>query len=454
MSERVGAAAASAPAMPESKSASRREIWAWAFFDFANSGYTTVVLTTIYSAYFVAVVAAQLDAATPGSATLLWTFSIAAANLIVLIGGPVIGAIADVRASKKPFLFCSALLCVVSTALLAFAGAEHLYLAVFLVVLSAVAFALGENLIAAFLPEIAQPRDMGRISGYGWSLGYFGGLLTLAICLAYVNWAKAAELAASHYVPVTLLITAVVFAITAMPTFLWLRERAVPHLRPAGASYLRDGAAQVFLTLRHAVALKDLFRFLACLVLFQAGVATVVVVAAIYAQEVMGFDSSQLIILIMVVNLTAAAGAFAFGYAQDRWGSVRSLTAALLVWIAAIGVAYFTTVEAHLWLAGNLIGLAMGATQAGGRALIGRLTPANRNAEIFGLWGLANRAAAILGPVSYGLIIEASGGDYRLALLSTLFFFIGGLILLATVDEQRGVAAAGTVARRASPHPQ
>lgn len=422
--------------------ASRREILAWAFFDFANSGYTTVVLTTVYSAYFVAVVAAELDVTSPGAATLLWTLSIAAANLIVLLAGPVIGAIADVRASKKVFLLFSALLCVVSTALLAITGPEQLHLAVVLLVLSAVAFALGENLIAAFLPEIAQQQDMGRISGYGWSLGYFGGLLTLAICLAYVNWAKGQALAATHYVPVTLVITAVVFAVTAMPTFLWLRERAVPRARTAAVSYLREGTSQVLKTLRHAVALQDLFRFLACLVLFQAGVATVVVVAAIYAQEVMGFDSSQLIMLIMVVNLTAAAGAFAFGYAQDRWGSVRSLTVALLVWIAAIGVAYFTTTEAHLWLAGNLIGLAMGATQAGGRALIGRLTPESRNAEIFGLWGLANRAAAILGPVSYGLIIEVSGGDYRLALLSTLAFFVGGLVLLVSVNEERGMAAA------------
>ena len=164
----------------------------------------------------------------------------------------------------------------------------------------------------------------------------------------------------------------------------------------------------------------------------------VVVVAAIYAQEVMGFNSQQLILLIMVVNLTAAVGAFVFGFAQDRFGSVPSLAVALLVWITACLVAYFGDSLVHFWLAGNLIGLAMGATQAGGRALVGQFTPEARNAEFFGLWGLANRTAAIIGPISYGVISQLTGGNHQQALLSTLTFFVAGLLLLLTVNEARG----------------
>jgi UMF1 family MFS transporter len=422
--------------------ATRREIFAWACFDFANSGYTTVVMTTIYSAYFVAVIAARLDVHSPGSATLLWTLSIGAANLIVLLSGPVIGAIADHKGRKKPYLLVTAIVCVISTAMLSLAGPAHLTVAVVLLVISAVAYASGENLIAAFLPEISDPKDMGRISGYGWSFGYFGGLLTLALCLAYINWAKQGGADATGYVPATLVITAIIFALAATPTFRWLRERTQVVDDVDVSSYLRAGTDRVLTTLRQKAHFPDLFRFLGCLILFQAGVSTVVVVAAIYAQEVMGVVSSQLIILIMLVNLTAAAGAFGFGYAQDHWGSVPSLVVALLVWIAAIGVALYASSGAHLWLAGNLIGLAMGATQAGGRALIGRMTPASRNAEIFGLWGLANRAAAIIGPISYGVITQLSGGDHQLALVSTLAFFIAGLCVLVTVNEQRGMAAA------------
>jgi UMF1 family MFS transporter len=239
----------------------------------------------------------------------------------------------------------------------------------------------------------------------------------------------------------SLLFTAIIFASTAAPTFIWLKERAIQRAVPTGFSYLRAGFTKVKQTFTHSAQLPDLFRFLMCLTLFQAGVSTVVVVAAIYAQEVLGFDSQQLIILIMVVNLTAAAGAFAFGFAQDRWGSVPSLTGALLVWIVAIILTLLADQERDVWIAGNLIGLAMGATQAGGRALVGRLTPESRNAEFFGLWGLASRAAAILGPVSYGIVNRITDGNYQVAMFTTLGFFIAGLVLLLTVNEKRGQLA-------------
>lgn len=419
--------------------ASRGEILAWSFYDFANSGYATVVLTTIYSAYFVAAVAGGEGGLSSGSATLLWTMAIAAANFFVLFSGPIVGAIADCRAAKKPFLLATTVICVFSTALLATVEPGQLVAAMCLLILSAIAFASGENLIAGFLPEIASSDNMGRISGYGWSLGYFGGLLTLGSCLAYISWASGQQMDATEYVPVTLLITALIFALAATPTFVWLRERALPRPLAPGSSYIRAGFNEVKKTLQRAAQLPDLFRFLTCLTVFQAGVATVVVIAAIYAQEVMGFDSQQLIILIMVVNFTAAAGAFVFGHAQDRFGSVPSLTVALLVWIAAIGATWFASTTTHVWLAGNLIGLAMGATQAGGRALVGQFTPVSRSAEFFGLWGLASRAASIIGPLTYGLVSSVSGGNHRMALLSTLAFFVAGLLLLLTVDEKRGM---------------
>ena len=421
--------------------AGRREVLAWALYDFANSGYTTVVLTTIYSAYFVAVVAGTVPNLSPGTATLLWTVAVATANFCVLLSAPIIGAIADYRATKKQFLLFTTIGCVMFTALLALVGPGQVVLGMTFLILSAIAFAAGENLIAAFLPEITPPDKMGRISGYGWSLGYFGGLLTLGSCLAYITWASERGQQPADYVPVTLLITAAIFALAALPTFLWLRERATPRPLAAGMSYVRAGFGQVRQTLVSAAQHRDLFRFLACLTVYQSGVATVVVIAAIYAQEVMGFDSQQLILLIMVVNLTAAVGAFAFGFAQDRYGSVPTLGAGLLVWVAAVGVTYFAVDAADLWLAGNLMGLALGATQAGGRALVGQLTPVARSAEFFGLWGLASKAAAILGPLSYGIITRLSDGNHRLALLSTLAFFIVGLLLLTTVDEHRGKAA-------------
>ncbi len=411
-------------------------------FDFANSGYTTVVMTTIFSAYFVAVVAGGPGGLPSGTATLLWTLAVGGANLCVLLSAPVLGAIADRRAAKKPLLLASTVTCAAGTALLALAGPSDVALGLTLVVISAIGFATGENLISAFLPEIVSTRKMGRMSGYGWSLGYLGGLLTLGICLAWIAWARQQGLEETRFVPITLVITAGVFALAALPTFLWLRERAVPTPLKPGETYLRAGMQQVRRTIRNAVLLPDLFRFLTAMAVFQSGVATVVVLSAVYAREVMGFDSQSLVILIMVVNATAAAGAFLFGHLQDRLGSVPTLVIVLLIWVTAIALIAAADSPADIWFGGNLIGLAMGASQSVGRALVGRLTPAHQTAEMYGLWGMANRIAAIAGPLSYGIIGYVTGGNHRVAVLSTLFFFLTGLVLLLRVDEKRGMAAA------------
>lgn len=420
--------------------AARKELLAWAFFDFANSGYTTVVQTTIFSAYFVGIVAGG-PAYPSGLGTFLWAVSIGLANFFVMICAPVIGTIADYRAYKKRFLLMSSLLCVFSTALLATVGPGDIVWGMMLVIISATMFAVGENLIAAFLPEIVPREKMGRMSGYGWSLGYFGGLLTLTLCLAYISWAEQQNLPSQHYVPITMLITAVIFALTATPTFLWLRERAIALPPVSGLSYVSIGFGRLRETLKKAVHFRDLFRFLITLAVYQSGVSTVVVLAAVYAQEVMGFTTRELILLIMVVNVTAAVGAFICGHLQDRIGSVRTLAITLFIWILAIMMALAATEPQHMWIVGNIIGLSMGGSQSVGRALVGQFTPAGRSGEFLGLWGLVNRLSAITGPLSYGVMNFLSHGDHRLSLLSTLAFFVVGLLLLRRVDEKRGKAA-------------
>ncbi len=419
-----------------------RELLAWAFYDFANSGYTTVVQTTIFSAYFVGVVAGVEQGVTPGLSTLLWSLAIGLANFVVMISGPLLGAIADHRACKKRFLLISSIGCVTATASLAWVGPGDVGLGMVLVTVSAIMFASGENLIAAFLPELVQEENMGRLSGYGWSLGYFGGLLTLGICLAYITWAKQQGLPATHFVPVSLLITACIFALAALPTFIWLRERAIPAVWDRSRSSLHISYTRLVHTFKEAARFRDLFWFLITLGVYQSGVSTVIVLAAIYAQEVMGFDTQALIVLIMVVNVTAAVGAFICGHLQDRIGSVPTLAITLVIWIVAVIVAILAKETLDMWIAGNLIGLAMGASQAVGRALVSKFSPVERTGEFLGLWGLVNRLSAIVGPLSYGLINYWSQGNHRMSLLSTLVFFIVGLALLIKVNESRGKAAA------------
>jgi MFS transporter, UMF1 family len=422
--------------------APRRELFAWAMYDFANSGYTTVVLTTIFNAYFVGVVVGKAAGFPEGAGTLLWTVAVSIPNALVLVSAPVLGAIADHYAAKKRFLLVTTIGCILGTALLALAGPGDVWLAVALVVLSNLAFATGENLIAAFLPEISDQGAMGRISAFGWAVGYLGGMTVLGVCLAYVSWAQRHGFDATRYVPVTMLIVAGTFALAATPTFLWLKERAVRAPSSRGRHSLTIGFHRLRQTLADSARFRDLFRFLMALTVYYCGINTVIVLAAVFAQEVMGFRTSDIIVLVMVVNVTAAVGAFLFGRVQDRLGSLPTLAITLLIWIGACGLAFWTDSRADFWIVANLVGIALGSSQASGRALVGQLAPPGRAAEFFGLWGLAGKLAAIVGPLSYGLITYLTAGNHRLAMLSTGFFFVVGLVILATVDERRGRAAA------------
>jgi MFS transporter, UMF1 family len=415
----------------------RREVWAWAMYDFANSGYTTVVITAIFNAYFVAVIAGNAP-----WATFAWTLALALSYALIMFIAPLIGAYADAYAAKKKLLALTTTGCVIFTALLFFAGPGNLWLAIPLIILSNFFYGSGENLVAAFLPELARGRALGRVSGWGWSLGYIGGLASLGACLAYVTWAQGQGKPAADFVPVTMLIVAILFALSSLPTFLFLKERAVPQPHLLGKSPLQESFARLGQTLRHASLYRDLRRFLICTVFYQAGIQAVITLAAIYAQQAMHFSTQQTIMLIFVVNITAAIGAFLFGHVQDRIGHIPTIALTLIGWIIMVLLAWAAQGPPMFWLAANLAGICMGSSQAAGRALVGLLSPAPRRAEFFGLWGMAVKLSAILGPLTYGLVSWISQGDHRLAILITGSYFVAGLAILFGVNVRRGRRAA------------
>ena len=415
----------------------KREVFGWAMYDFANSGYTTVVLTAVFNAYFVGVVAG--DAAW---ATFAWTSALAASSAIVMLTMPSLGAYADLRAGKKRLLALSTAGCVLTTALLARTGPGDLWLAVAAVVLSNVFYTYGESLIAAFLPELARRDALGRVSGWGWSFGYFGGMLTLGLSLAYVLQAQAQGQPATHFVPVTMLITAAVYGLASLATFGLLRERARPQPDALRGGGVRASLRRLAQTWRHARDYRDFVWLMACSVAYQAGIAVVIALAAVYAEQVLGFRQTQTMLLIFIVNIASAVGAFVFGYWQDRVGHKRALGFTLAGWIAMTLLAAAATEAMLFWLAALLAGLCMGSSQSAGRAMAGAFAPEARLAEFFGLWTFAVRLAAIVGPMTYGLVTLATGGNHRAAILSTGLFFVAGLALLAPVDVGRGVAAA------------
>jgi UMF1 family MFS transporter len=414
-----------------------REVWSWAMYDFANSGYTTVVITTIFNAYFVSVVAGNQP-----WATFAWTVALAVSYAVIMLTAPVIGAYADAYAAKKKLLALTTIGCVAFTALLAFSGPGSLWLTIALIVLSNFFYGSGENLIAAFLPELATGRSLGKVSGWGWSLGYVGGLVSLGACLAYVAWAQHHGLQGTDFVPVTMLITAALFAVSSLPTFLFLKERAVPQPHLQGLNMVQESFARLNQTIKHARNYRDLRRFLVCTVFYQAGIQAVITLAAIYAQQAMHFTTQQTIMLIFTVNITAAIGAFLFGHLQDRIGHIQTIALTLVGWIIMVGLAWAAQGPGMFWAAANLAGICMGSSQSAGRALVGLLSPASKRAEFFGLWGLAVKLSSILGPVTYGLVSWISKGDHRLAILITGSYFVAGLSILVGVNVWRGKRAA------------
>jgi UMF1 family MFS transporter len=408
----------------------RWDYWAWASLDFANSGYTTVVITAVFNAYFVSVI---LDGAT--FATLAWTLVLSVSYVLVLISAPFLGAYADAYAAKRRLLAWATALCVLGTLGLSLTGPGDWAWAAVLLVVSNLAYASHQNLSAGFLHEIADEESLGKWSGLGWAWGYLGGLLTLLLALGWVQLAPGllgeSEVSAQVKVGGALVLTALVFAAVGFVALAVLRERSIPtHLDWTGAWARLWGD---FHRIQHQTGLV---RFLLCVVVYQAGVAAVIGLAAVYAQAVMGFDLTQTILLVLVVNITASLGAAGFALFHDRLGHRNSLALSLLLWIAMVGVAAWGSSLESFWIAANLAGLAMGSSQSGARAAVASLAPLDAQSEAFGAWGVAVHLASICGPLVYGLVTWITNNDHRLAILSVGAFFVVGLVLLMRVPFQ------------------
>lgn len=410
----------------------KKELFGWVMFDFANSSFITVIVTVVFSAYFVSHVVGDEVLGVK-----YWGWGLALSNLIVMLIGPVIGAMADFSGAKKRFLLATCLTCVVFTACLFFVGEGDILLALFFLILANIGFAAGENFCAAFLPEIATPEEMGKISGYGWAFGYVGGLISLFLCLVIFKVFGQEPL----QVRATFLMTALFFLVSALPTFLWVKERGVARERPAGQSFIAIGFGRLADTFRDMKDFSELIRFLIVFFLFSCGISTVISFSAIYAEQIIGFSKADTLLFFIVVQVSSTIGAFIFGFVEDKIGAKRTIAVALLIWVIVILGAWWSPSKTLFWFVGNLAGLAIGSSQSSSRALVALFTPPEKSAEFFGLWGLSGKFAATVGIYSYSLMTTLTG-SMRSAILLTGLFFIAGLIGIFTVNEEKGKAAA------------
>lgn len=406
---------------------SKREVLAWASYDFANSGYTTVILTAVYNAFFVSVVAENAL-----WATFAWTLTITLSNVLSIVVVPAVSAIADAKAEKRLWLGIMTLVCCVSTALLAFTGEGTLLSAIFLVVISNTAFNAGVSLNSAFLSELAKPEAFGKVSGWGWSFGYLGGIVSLAFSLLIVFQGQACGFSAAQYVPLTALSTAILYFLVALPMLLMVKERSKPKYTTIEKSF-KELRKQTSESLRLLKQFPEFLKFCVCGLFYQAGIAVVITLSAVYAQLVMHFTTAETIVLILVVNVTAAVGAFLFGYVQDWLGHKKTLGITIFLWVVMGVLAAFSTGPIMFWIAANIAGVAMGSSQSAGRAVVAVFAPSGQLAQFYSAWNVAVWGANILGPLTYGLVTWISAGDQRIAILCTTLYFVIGLLILKRV---------------------
>jgi UMF1 family MFS transporter len=419
-----------------SEKASKLEIFSWCLYDFANSSFTTVIVTAFYVLYFKEVV---LRGYPSGKGDFFWGLSIAMSMAFVALSSPVLGAVADYSGAKKKFLRFYSLQCIVFTGLLFFVKEGDILTGMLFFILANIGFEGGIVFYNAFLPEIATAENIGRISGYGWSLGYFGGLTALVMVLPLVK---------GGFTPENLLkcrlsfvVIALCFLVFSFPTFIFLKERAIPKILTDGKSYIHVGFSKLRDTFREIKRYQQLLRFLLAYFLFNDAIATTISFSAAYAQDTLNFSVEENIILIIVINITAAIGAFLFGFIVDRIGAKKTISITLLIWITVVISAYLSDTKFGFWIIANIAGTAIGASQSASRSLLGSFSPKNRSAEFFGFEAVCGRFSAIFGPVVFG-IVSSWTGSQRTAILSIGFFFVTGFLLLQRVNEQEGIRAA------------
>ncbi len=414
-----------------------RTLWAWSFFDFANSAFTTLIITFVYATFFVKGIAE-----TETSGTFWWTWGVLtpSAALVALLS-PLLGALADRTGTRKRALLMTTLLCVGATALLFFPQRGDVVTAVVLVAIANVAFELGQVFYNAFLPEIAPPEKIGRVSGWGWALGYAGGLLCLIISLFVFIQPEVApfglDKATGEHVRVTNVLVAVWFLLFSLPALLVLKEPKAEGGAPRGL--IRATFGELKETARHLRQYRQIVRLLLARLFYNDGIVTIFSMGGIFAATAYDFSESEIIFFGIALNVAAGLGAFAFSFLDDAIGGKRTIFISLGLLAVATLVAVVGVSKAWLWGAGLLIGIAAGPNQAASRSLLGRFVPPDKETEFYGFFAFSGKATAFIGPAMFGLL-TAVFGTPRAGVAFVLLLFGLGAAILMRVDEAKGRA--------------
>ncbi len=396
----------------------KKEVLSWCLFDFANSSYSAVISAVIFPVYYANVIVGN----SAGEGDLWWGRAISLSMLIIALSSPFLGGIADYAGSRKKLLALYTGVCVAAVSGFSILVPGAVATGFVLIVLANIGMEGGLVFYNSFLPRIAPAEYQGRISSWGYSIGYAGSIASLLIALPLV--------ATGRY-EITWIMVAVFFAAFALPAFLFLPADAPADISPVRAGI--KGAGQAWLTIKALWHRREPRRFLIAYLFYEDGVNTVIVFSSIFAATTLQFGADELVGLYLTVQVTALAGAFMLAKPTDVWGPKKIVILSLLLWALVAVFAYFVQTKPQFWAVACVAGIGLGTVQAGTRAFYAQFVPSGSEAEYFGVYSLVGKSSAIMGPLIFGFV-SSTFGNQRPAILSITVFFITGLVLLGRVQ--------------------
>jgi UMF1 family MFS transporter len=401
----------------------KSKIFVWTLFDFANTSFSVIIVTVVFSKYFSNQVA--------GGQNWIWGLAVSVSMVIAAFLSPPLGAIADVSRNRKRFLLIFTLLSVSCTLLMFFVQAGDILLGFSLFVFANIGFEAGLVFYDAFLPNLTDKKNFGRVSGYGFAMGYVGALAVLLIIMFMLPESSSPDY--YFYIRLTFVVAALFFFVFSIPLFLFLKEPQTSEI--IKIDLIKNGISKSFETLKNIFFRKkypEISRFLFAFFLYNDAIITIIAFASIFASNVLNMTDEQVIIFFVIVQSTAILGSFIFGIISDHIGPKKTISITLVIWIIVAAGAFFVQTVSEFYIVGLLAGLAIGSSQSCSRSLMALLTPKDREAEFFGFYdGLFGKSSAVVGPLIYGIVSDIS--NERIAVLVIGVFFIIGFFVLQKV---------------------